>query len=103
MWYASDEPDAVEHLDAEGVVPAVVQRLGQCLPGGCAEPQAAQVLFSRAWVVEHRLHHGRDVDEDGRPVPGDHLEDAAPGVVRSAKITPVAPTPNGNSAARSRA
>ncbi len=67
--------DAVEHLDPEGVVPALVERFGQGLAGGGAQPQAAQIMSGGVGVIEHRLHHRGYVDEDGGPVARDQLED----------------------------
>ena len=72
-------PEAVEQFDAEGVVPAAVQRGGQGFAGRGRQPQTAQVVGARVRVRDHPVHHGGYVDEDGGAVAGDLGEELVGG------------------------
>ena len=68
--------DPVEHLDAEGLQPAVVQLLRQRLARGRAQAHRhARSCVCGLRMGDHLRHHRRDIDKDRRPVLGDQLED----------------------------
>ena len=71
--------EAIEELDAEGVVPAAVEGDGEGLAGGGGQPEAAQVAVVGLGVGDQVVHHRGDVDEDRGAVPRDLREELVGG------------------------
>src|SRR5215203_865202 len=74
--------DPVEHLDAEGIEPTVVELLWQRLAGRRTQAHRRHVecqtlVMSRLDSLgDHLRHHRRDIHKDRRLVLGDQLEDS---------------------------
>ena len=67
--------EAVEQLDAKRIHPTLIQLRGQRFAGRGRETQALEIGTRGRCARQHLLNHRGDVDQNGRPMPADVLQE----------------------------